>query len=436
MSTSRRFCDRLPRRDFLRVGAASALGMNFGLPGMLKASPGSEKSLIFLFLQGGLSTIDTLDMKLEAPMEVRGEFRSIPTNVPGIHVGEHLPLMAKQMDKMSLLRSFTHSDNSHGSGDHYMLTGYHTLPGFNGNLKPNNQRPSHGSVIARQLGSRGSVPPYVCLPKMHPSCGASYLGASAAPFVIDADPSAPDFEVPDLFPPMTVDSARLEARQELLGAVDRFHRAGEAAANRHAQAVSVYQEKAFGLMVSPESKKAFDISREPAALRDTYGRDGLGQSCLMARRLVEAGVRCVTINHANWDTHSANFTVLRDLLPRLDRAVAALFQDLADRGMLESTLVVVTGEFGRTPKINKDAGRDHWSKVFTVAVGGGGLQGGRVIGKSDAWAAEPAEDPVSPEDLAATIHTQLGIDPNHELITPEGRPIAIVNGGRVIRGLL
>lgn len=435
------FCDGRSRRNFIRVGAASALGVNVGLPQILRAdaaNPGkSDVSLIWVFLQGGLSTMDTLDLKEEAPIEIRGPFKSISTNVPGTRIGEDLPLLSKHMDKFSMIRSFTHSDAGHGSADHYMLTGYHIAPGFNGNLRPNNQRPAHGSVISQLLGANGSVPPNICVPSMHPSCGPAFLGAAHSPFVINADPNAPNFSVPDLLPPMTVDSSRLENRQQLLSQVDRFQGRAEAYANKRAESVGVFREKAFDLMTSPEAKKAFDIGQEPEKLRDEYGRNTLGQSCLMARRLVESGVRCVTINDTGWDTHSANFNVLRnEHLPRLDMAMTTLFRDLHDRGALENTMVVVSGEFGRTPKINKDAGRDHWSKCFTVAIGGGGIQGGRVIGKSDRWAAEPAENPFGPEDLALTMHKQFGIDGRGELHAPDGRPFAIVSGGRIISELL
>jgi uncharacterized protein (DUF1501 family) len=445
MANEHAFCDGIERRDFLRVGAASLSGLVFTLPGLLQqraraAEQGrttKDVSLIFLFLHGGLSTMDTWDLKPDAPAEFRGEFKPIATNVPGVQIGEHQPRTARQMDKLALIRSFWHHNSDHGPADHYMFTGYFPQAGFNPGQKPNNQRPAHGSIIARKLGPRGSVPPYVCLPKMHASSGSAYLGASAAPFVIEADPNAPNFSVPDIMPPLNLAADRLEARQHLLAQIDRFHEAAEANANRDAQTVSVFQQKAFDLMTSPAAKKAFDIQAEPEKLRDEYGRNSLGQSCLMARRLVEAGVRCVTIDHSNWDTHADNFgTLKRSLLPALDGALATLFRDLAVRCMLESTLVVITGEFGRTPRINKDAGRDHWGPAFTVALGGGGIKGGRVVGRSDARAERPASDPHGPEDLAATLYALMGIDSKDEFYTPEGRPVKIVNNGRVIHELL
>lgn len=439
------FCDRVDRRDFLRLGTSGLFGMGLSLPDMLQIQAHAQArgqstrdvSLIFLFLHGGISTIDAWDLKPEAPAEFRGEFRPIATKAAGVAIVEHMPRLAGQMDKVSLIRSFRHGNSDHGSADHYMLTGYRPTAAFNPGLNPNNQWPAHGAIIARKLGPKGSVPPYVCLPKMHPSTGSAYLGAAASPFVIDADPNAPDFAVPDIVPPPSLELARLESRRELLAHVDRFRRSTEEAANRDAGAVTAFRRKAFDLMTSSAAKSAFDIQAEPEKLRDEYGRNSLGQGCLMARRLVEAGVRCVTIDHSNWDTHADNFSTLKkSLLPALDAAMATLFRDLADRGLLEQTLVVVSGEFGRTPRINKDAGRDHWGPAFTVALGGGGLRGGVVIGRTDARGEKPADEPHGPEDLAATIYHCLGIDPDEEFRTPEGRPVKIVNEGRAIQGLI
>jgi hypothetical protein len=430
----------------LRVGVAGLFGSGLPLAELLarqaRAAEESGKSpddvsLIILFLKGGLSTIDTWDMKPDAPAEFRGQFSPIDTNVSGIRIGENLPLCAQQADKFSLVRSFGHRNSDHGPADHYMLTGYHPLAGFNPVLSPNNQRPAHGSIIAKKLGPRGSVPPYVCLPRAHASAGPAYLGAGVAPLTVEADPNSPNFSVPDLTPPLAIRSDRLSARKELRDEIDRFKKTGESAGNKGAQAVSVFQEKAFELMTSAAARAAFDIHEEPDALRDAYGRNSLGQSCLMARRLVEAGVRCVTIDHTNWDTHDNNFNVLKnDLLPLLDRGMSGLLTDLSSRGRLESTLVVVTGEFGRTPRINPNAGRDHWGPAFTVALAGGGIQGGRVVGKSDARAEKPDGNPYGPEDLAATMYRLLGINPDDEFYTPEGRPVKIANNGRVITELL
>ncbi|HJZ55615.1 MAG TPA: DUF1501 domain-containing protein [Gemmataceae bacterium] len=434
------FCDGVTRRDALRVGAAALFGSALGLPQLLAsdpAKPSKDVSLIFVFLHGGLSTIDTLDMKPDAPAEFRGEFNPAKTKVPGMELCELLPKLGGQADKFSLVRSFRHHNSDHGPADHYILTGYFPQAGFNPNLSPNNQRPCVGSVVSRTLGPKGSVPAYVALPKLHPSGGPAYLGAAHAPFVIEADPSAPNFSVPDLVPPAMIPADRLDDRKKLLETVDRFHRDAEVRANKSAGAVSTFRDKAFNLMTSQAAKQAFDIHAEPAKLRDEYGRNTLGQSCLMARRLVEAGVRCVTIDHSNYDTHDGNFATLKNtLLPMFDSGISTLFRDLSDRGLLESTLVVVTGEFGRTPRINKNAGRDHWGPAFTVLLGGGGLKGGVVVGKSDARAERPASVPYGPEDLFATTYSLLGIDPKTEFYTLDGRPVAIVNNGKLIAELM
>ena len=438
------FCDGINRRDLLRVGTA-AFGLS--LESVLRrqavaAEKGSENrnddvSLIVLFLKGGLSTIDTLDMKPQAPIEFRGEFDPIATNVPGIKVCEHLPRLSREADKFALLRSFTHTDSNHGPADHWMLTGYAPRAGFNPSLKPNNQFPSLGSIVAKSLGPRGSVPPYVCLPRMHSSAGPAYLGPTAAPFVVEADPSAPDFSVPDLLPPLTVDAGRLGSRRDLLQTVDRFARSQEAQANASANMTRTFREKAFSLMASPQTKAAFDIGLESDKLRDEYGRHSLGQSLLMSRRLIEAGVRCVTIDHTNWDTHYDNFNVLKnDLLPHLDSGLTTLLRDLHDRSLNQKTLVVVMGEFGRTPRVNKDAGRDHWGPSNCILLSGGGVRGGLVLGETNARGEKPVGETTGPADLAATICHCLGINPDDEFHTPEGRPVKITNGGKVIRGLL
>jgi len=430
----------------LKLGVAGGVGASLTLPELLmrqtvaaelqKKAAEKDVSLILLFLHGGLSTIDTLDLKPDAPPEFRGDFSPINTNVAGTQVCEHLPQLSRIADKYALLRNFTHTNSGHGPADHYMLTGYHPTAGFNGGLKPNNQRPSHGAIIAKSLGPKGSVPPYVCLPKMHNSCGSAYLGSTAAPFVVDADPNAPDFAVPDLVPPMAINGGRLEDRRRLILTVDRFEKS-TVAANSKADQFNTFQKKAFELMTSAETKQAFDIHSEKDSLRDAYGRNSLGQSCLMARRLVEAGVRCVTIDHSNWDTHYNNFHVLKkDLLPLLDAGLPTMLNDLSDRGMLDNTLVCVMGEFGRTPRVNQYAGRDHWGPSNCILLSGGGIQGGRALGATNSRGERPESDPVGPEDLAATMYRCIGIDPDAEFHTPEGRPIKVVNNGTVISDLL
>jgi len=431
---TRPFCDGIRRRDFIRVGAAGAFGFGATLPSMLerqagaagigdKAAPG-DVSVIYIFLLGGLSTIDTFDMKPHAPSEIRGEFSRIQTNVPGIEVCEHLPETAQHADKFSLVRSFAHGNSGHGAGDKYMLTGY-----------LNQDRPAFGSVAVQEFGGRGSVPPYVVMPAMHASAGPSFLGSAAAPFLIDADPSFPGFSVPDLAPPLDIDAGRLADRRSVLATVDRFRRRVDS--QGEAGAYSKFRERAFTLMTSPEAKKAFDIQSESDSARQAYGINTMGQSCLLARRLVQCGVRYVMINHNNWDTHENNFGDLRtNLLPHLDKALAELLRDLTDRGMLEKTLVVVSGEFGRTPKINGNAGRDHWGNCFTLTLAGGGIQGGRVVGTSDKWAAKPDQNPIGPRDFAATMFHLLGVDSEKLVYTLDKRPVKLLDEGRVIRELI
>jgi len=436
-----KFCHGFTRRDALRLGTASIFGSAIGLSDLVRAGEDplnrNDLSLIYVFLHGGQSHLDTFDLKPDAPAEFRGDFKPIKTKIPGLLMSENLPKMAAQLDKYSIIRSFRHHNSDHGPADHYMLTGYFPAAGFNSNLSPNNQRPTAGSIVSKSLGSRGSVPAYVALPKMHPSGGPSYLGASHAPFVIEADPSSPNFSVPDLVPPPVIAASRMNDRRKLLENVDKYHKALEVQANSNAKTISTFRSRAFDLMTSQEAKKAFDIHSEPEKIRDEYGRHTLGQSCLMARRLTEAGVRCVTIDHSNWDTHDGNFEVLKKtLLPVYDTAISTLFRDLADRGRLDKTLVVVTGEFGRTPRINKNAGRDHWGSAFSVVVGGGGIKPGVVVGKTDARAEKPISDPYGPEDLFATMMNSLGINPKGEFHMPDGRPVGKVNNGRIISELV
>jgi hypothetical protein len=377
-------------------------------------------------------------MKPGAPREICGPFSEIATNVPGTRICEHMPKLARTMDKLALVRSFTHTDGGHGSADHWMMTGYKPGSGFvsNDNMI-NNQRPCHGSVVARQLGPRGAVPPYIAVPSMPKSGGSAYLGPAASPFLIDADPSAPDFSVRDLQLAMNVDATRLEDRRGLIRQLDRYQQSVELEANHRAGAINTYYEKAFGLITNPRAKEAFDITKEAPRVRDAYGRHSLGQSCLMARRLIEAGARFVTVEHGNWDTHAQNFVSLEtNLLPQMDTAISALIDDLDDRGLLDTTLVIPTGEFGRTPTINKDAGRDHWPNAMTVPFAGGGVVGGRVIGASDARAEAPATRPITPEDMAATIYKTLGVDYSEVYYDPLGRPLPILDSGRPIREIL
>lgn len=441
-----RFCDGLTRRDALRIGSFSLMGMSLSLTDLLKLqaeAAASEKpavsiSCILIWLQGGASTIDMWDLKPDAPSEFRGTFKETSTNLAGVRISEHLPLCARHMDKLSLIRSFSHTDAGHEPAGHYMMTGHMAGPGFvDADGIVNNQRPSYGAVVAKELGPKGALPAYVTLPSLPKSGGAAYLGPSAAPFLIASDPSAPDFCVRDLRLASGVDGRRLESRRELVRSLDRFQKSAELAASRRAGAISKYYEKAFELVTSQEAKEAFDISKEDVKLRDEYGRHSLGQSCLMARRLIEAGVRFVTVEHGNWDTHTKNFDSLSsNLLPALDSALATLLRDLADRGLLSTTLVLAAGEFARTPRINGNAGRDHWPNAMTIPMAGGGVKGGIVHGASDARGERPATDPVGPPDLAATIYHLMGIDPTKVYYGALGRPLPILDKGKPIQTIL
>lgn len=427
----RKFCDGIERRDFLRIGGFSTFGLSFGLPELLalendsaaadKDSP-SDISVIYLFLVGGLSTIDTFDLKPDAPSEIRGEFKGIDTNVPGIQYCEHLPQTAKHADKIALLRSFIHKDNGHGSADKFMMAG-------------SRERPPFGAVLSEELGDQGDVPPYVVFPRMHPFAGPLFLSPRTAPFLIDSDPSDPAFSVPDLAPPLDVDTSRLSNRWRLLRQVDQLHK--QVDARSQAGTFGNFRNRAYSLMTSPKTKAAFDLQAESKETRAAYGSHTMGQSCLLARRLVQSGVRYAMITHNNWDTHEANFRDLKaSLLPQLDQGLAALLGDLSNRGMLEKTLVIVSGEFGRTPKVNNNAGRDHWGNVFTVAMAGGGVKGGTMVGTSDKWAAMPDKDPIWPVDFGNTIYHMLGINPQKLLYTVENRPIHLLEKGRIIREIL
>ena len=425
------------RRNFLKGGTASLfLPMHSYASEVAEAS---DKSLIIVFLKGGPSTIDMFDLKPDAPAEYRGDFKPISTCVPDIHISEHLPLLAQQQDKFSIVRSMSHSDSNHGSGDHYMLTGYKASPAFQAKQMPNNEHPSFGSIISHERGGVGSVPPYICLPNMHKSGGSSYLGPMHAPFIIDADPNSPNFAVPNLVPPATLSDNRISMREKLRSQLSRFEGTKEVSSkvNRKANSFDTFRESAQILMLSKEAKEAFDIEKEPAKIRDQYGRTTLGQSCLMARRLVEAGVRCVTIQHTDWDTHDENFRLLKeDLLPPLDSAVSTLFADLADRGLSDKTLVLVTGEFGRTPKIDgKAGGRGHFPAAFSLLLSGCGLNSGMCVGQTNRTGMSCVDNHYTPEDLTQTILKSLDIHTHKEFYSAQGRPFMMVNGGKIIKEL-
>jgi hypothetical protein len=434
-SGSHRSCDGLSRRDFLRVGSLTAFGLS--LPGLLRAraaaaSQAADVSCILIWQQGGMSHIDTFDPKPDAPAEIRGEFGVIATNVAGIRVCDTLPALARQQDKFSILRSLNPRNGSHGVADAYMMTGH-----------PFNQAityPCFGAVVSKEKGGRDSLPPFVQVgtnvDKRFGGGVAGFLGDQFNPFVLPGDPSSPGFSVRDVTLPGGVDGPRFRRRMKVLEAVDTWQAQFESAQSP-LEATDTFYQKAYGLITAPRAKKAFDIGAEDPKLRDRYGRTGLGQGCLLARRLVEAGVRFVTVTDGGWDTHQNNFKALKErLLPRFDAAVAALLEDLSDRGLLDSTLVVCLSDFGRTPKINPSAGRDHWSTAGVALLAGAGLRPATVVGQTNALGEQPIEAPYITEDLAATIYDRLGVPLTTTHRTPDGRPIQVNYDGRLIRELL
>jgi len=425
-----RNCEGVSRRSFLGVGAAGVFGLT--LPAALRAraeSPtgsSSDPNVILIWLDGGPSHIDMFDPKPEAPVEIRGEFGAIETNVKGTQISDKLPKLAKQTDKYSILR-VTSPDASHGTGNHYCLTGWKFTPAIT--------YPSFGSVLAREKPARNSMPPYAIVGGMGQYTTAGYMGSVYNPFNVGGDPNASTFSVKDVTPPSAVKPERFLRRKNVLDAVDRFQRDAERS-QRGIQAMDRFYQSAFELVTSPAAKKAFDIAQEPAALRDGYGRNSFGQACLLSRRLVEAGTRFVHIQKGGWDTHTQNFQSLRDSrLPELDQGYAALLADLSDRGLLKNTIVICMGEFGRTPRVNSSAGRDHWSQAMFVTMGGGPLKSGLVVGQTDRNAEYPAERPIKIEDVAATLYQALGINYDAMYQSPDGRPIRIADGGEPIHEL-
>jgi hypothetical protein len=437
-------CQGVTRREWLRVGALAPLGL--ALPDLLAAqeaaaaqpaaSFGRARSCILAFLFGAPAHQDLWDLKPDAPSEVRGEFKPIETSVSGIRVGEHLPLTAAQAHRFSIVRSVSHPDNTHTVAMHYMLTGQrHRNPASNPQNHPTDF-PCYGAIAQHLLTGRGSLPASVSLNSpanqvsannhIFPGFFGGWLGAGADPVFISRDAHTPGFrpfEIPELLTP-----SRLLRRRRLLTEVDRSRMA--LASDAAMRLLSRRQEAALGLVTASEARRAFDLSLETDRTRSRYGASAFGQGLLLARRLVESGVRLVTVNWARddafWDTHSNNFKSLKnDLLPPFDRGFSALIQDLEARGLLDETLVVCLGEFGRTPEINKNAGRDHWAACNSVVLAGGGIKAGYVHGKSDRIAAYPDEDPVSPEELAATLYHALGIPPQTLLFDAQSRPIPL-----------
>lgn len=418
------------RRAFVRVGSIAAFGhLNWGDVLRLRAqqrqkAAAKDLSVIHLWLAGGLSHLDTFDMKPEGTRKYRGPFAAIPTSVPGLHICEHLPRTAKLMHKVTLIRSMTHKQSAHGAASTLMLSGHDALPTL--------LAPSLGSVIYKELGARNELPPYVIVPQPRGNnARAGFLGPRYNPFSA-GDPNVAKYSVRDMDLPMGVDWARMEGRHSLLQVVDEKMRAYDA--GETFSTLDSYYQSAFELMKSPRAKKAFDIAAEPEALREKYGRTAMGQGCLLARRLVEAGVRFVSVGKGDnaWDHHGNLFpSYANEFMPELDRAFAGLLEDLEQRGMLETTLVIVTGEFGRTAEINVNNGRDHWPNCFSLVMAGAGVPGGQIVGASDAEGMYVKERPVEVPDWSATILAKLGIDIEKEYVSNIGRPLKIAEGHRL-----
>jgi len=421
---------RSSRRDFLRVGA---FGTTLTLGDYLRhaaagqvAPKATAKAAIFIFLNGGPPHLDTFDLKPDATEDIRGEFKPIKTNVPGIEICEHLPRLAKVADKFALVRSVSHSIAAHELGIKYLLTGNRPTPSV--------EYPGYGSVAAKELAAPPDLPAYVAIPKT--PVGGGFLGVETTPFNTVVTPAQPGaaFNVRGISLARSLTAGVVEAREKLLADLDgKF--TGKMDDDLLA-GLDKFSQRAYDIIRSEKSRNAFDVGQEPLAVAKGFGAHSFGQSCLLAARLVQAGVRFVTIDSTGWDTHANNFKLLKDeKLPKLDDGVSALLTTLQDRGLLQETLVVVTGEFGRTPKVNKDAGRDHWSRSMSVLIAGGGVKGAQVIGKTDATGSLPTTEQISPDSLAATMFHCLGINPQN-VYPGAGRPITLVREGRVIRDLL
>lgn len=426
-------CAQIHRRDFLRGGALA--GISLGLPEYLALAEGGcvngrakAKAAIFVRLGGGPSHMDTFDLKPDAPDTHRGEFKEITTNVPGIRICEHLPNLAQCADKYVILRGVSHNLAAHELGLQYLGTGNRPLPAL--------RYPSYGSVVAKELNAAAELPPFVAIPK-EDTDATGYLGVEYGPFETGTTPQAGrPMEIRGLTLKNGVTLADVDRRQNMLQRYDQAF--GDfAQKDKLLAGMDQFGQRAYAMMRSAQTRDAFDLGKESSAISSLFGTDPFSQSCMLATRLVEAGVRFVTVNLTGWDTHSDNFSALKNrLLPTLDSGLSGLFVALQTKGLLDSTTVFVTGEFGRTPVINARAGRDHWPRAMCCLIAGGGIAGGRVIGESDAKGEGPKDKAISPDDVAATFYQSLGIDPRKEYQTPTGRPVMLVRNGTPMRELL
>ena len=440
-----RNCEGMTRRDCLGLGLGGFFGS--GLVSLLRlqgasslargetAARGSPASCILIWMDGGPSHYETFDPKPDAPKEVRGEHEAIPTRTPGVRFAKNMKRLADISDRLAIVRSIRHDQGNHGAGNHYMMTGAPPrIPVGCGAFV--SFHPSLGSVTAREREGHNGFPSYFTMPSMSRSGGPSFLGARYAPFVVPDDPNRPSFRVRDVALPQGLDTGRFQARRELRARVDTLQRIADPAAGDPVHALDHYYEQGYDLVTSREAQRAFDIGNEPDRVRDAYGRNDFGQRALLARRLVEAGVPFITLYEGGWDHHTKIFESLDRKLPAFDAAVAALILDLDQRGLLETTLVIALGEFGRTPKINGDSGRDHWSNAMSVLFAGCGTPGGLVVGATDASGYSASERVLSPENFVSTVYAKLGIDPGKIYYTPEGRPVHLVSDPTPIAELM
>ncbi len=424
------------RRGFLAAGSLGGLGIS--LPQLLWMEQAAAeqkhydfieakaKSVIHVYLPGGMAHQESWDPKPYSPLEYRGEMKPVKTNTGEIFA-ESVPKLASIADRLCVIRSMTHGEAAHERGTHNMFTGYKPSPAL--------KYPSFGAVVSHEYGPRNNLPPYICIPNQpNEFAGTGYLSSSYGPFSLGSDPASNGFKVRDLDLYKGVDEARFERRQAALDAVNKKFSSLTSADS--VTAMNTFYERAYSLLGSVEAKEAFDLGKEDQKMKEAYGVNQAGQRLLMARRLVEAGCRLVTLTYGGWDMHQGITAAMRNTMPPLDQALSQLILDLEQRGLLESTLVMVSSEFGRTPKINKDAGRDHYPKVFSVMLAGGGIKGGTIYGASNATASEPEFDPVGPQDLATTMYHQLGIVADKELMAPGDRPIEIVDGGKVLTDII
>jgi hypothetical protein len=448
-----RRCGGPSRREVLRVGSLGFLGLGLDELFRLRARAGEgdgtgshgktaakalaqprAKNCILIWLAGGPSHIDTFDPKPKAPADVRGEFKPIATSVPGLEISEVLPNIARVLNRATLIRSMTSPESDHGRASQHLLSGYRPSPAID--------YPGYGSVVAKaREAKRGMLPPYVAVPDTPIAGRSGYLSPAYDPFEASGDPNQAGFRVKNLTPPDRVTMARLLRRRDMVKALDEF--APDVPPTSLTASRDQFSQQAYSLLTSSAAQGAFRMDDEKDAVRDKYGRTTVGQSCLLARRLVEAGVSFVTVNDRGmgplgWDTHAQNFPRIKDTLaPALDKGVSALLEDLGERGLLDDTLVVMMGEFGRTPKINGNAGRDHHGRANSVLVFGAGTPGGLVIGRTDATGDAPAERPVTPADLAWVLYHKLGINPaTTRFESPDGRPIRLVDAANPPRELI